>query len=72
IKNIVKKINHYDIIVPFKIISEGSLFISLESQYKHCHIPEDFDTLKNVLYALYPEYKEYDYIFTKKHLFFMR
>ena len=73
IKNLEYLVRKYDIILPNKIlINKFSLRISLESQYKDCHIPEDFDLMKDVLYSMYPEYKQLDYVFTKKHFFFIK
>lgn len=72
-KNIIKKTNSSDIVVPKKLLlSKCSLFITLESLYKDRMIPEDFDLMKDIMYSMYPEYKQYDYVFTTKHLFFVR
>lgn len=69
----IERIHNYDIICPKKSWSSmGSLFVSIERQYKQAHIPEDFDLMRNVLYSLYPDYKKYDYIFSEFHIFFMR
>jgi len=71
--NTLKDIYRYDIIVPKKhLLTSFTTHISLESQYKLVHIPEDFDLMKDILYSKYPEYKNYDYIFSKQHLFYLR